>query len=1846
MNQNNDIAGKLSNLSDKQKALLALRMKKQHQDEKKAGSRPLYKMEREGRTEFLSSYSQKRFWFLDQWSTNKATNHTHLVTKLEGKLNVEALQYALNEIVQRHEVLGMTYKSMDYEVYCVPKENAGCLLEVKKVKGLTAKQKEENLNHLTFEALTRPFDLEKDIPIRAVLLEMGKDVHYLIIVVHHIASDMWSLRIVKKEIQEIYNARVEGKDYALPVPEFQYMDFANWQREKIDGNALPEVEAYKNSLTGVPPYLRLVSDYKRPDVQTNNGSVVRFVLEAKLMEDIKALCGKEGLTPYIFTMAGFSILMSKYSNMDDFVVGSPVAGRTTKGVENIIGLFINTLAIRTNLSANPTIKELLEQIKGEVGKAFACQEYPFERLVHELNVPQNLSYTPIFQVMFNYQSIEKEVLALTGLKAENTLPVNNTSKFDINVAVKIMQGEAVVEFTYNTDLFKKATIEKMINNYQYILKQMVENLFLTVKDVEVLTEEEKKEIIDKYSITEITDYEDIPYMHKLFERCVKEYPEDAAVVCDGVAYTYAQLNAKANQLARYLRTLGVRAEVPVGLFVERSLDLSVGILGILKAGGAYVPLDPIYPSQRVSYIAKDAKINIVITQKHLVEILNEIEEVNFETVVMDEMAEKLASYDENDFDCGLKPENLFYILYTSGSTGNPKGVAIEHRNYINYYFGITKRMNIEPKLRYAIASTFAADLATINVWAALSTGGTIHILNQELSVDPIRYAKYFRDNRIDVIKMVPSHFKSLKEMANLYDIIPNRLLILAGEASHWDMIEEIKAAKPTTNVQIHYGPTETTVSMLAYSVTGEKPHQYTDTMPLGRPIPNVSIYVLDDRMRIVPKGVPGELYIGGKGLARGYYNHEELTAKSFVENPFENNPSERLYKTGDSVRMLEDGTIEFLGRVDEQVKVKGFRIELGEINTELLSCEGVKDAYAMVREDVPGEKVIVAYIVGDEAEVSINDIRNKIRSTLPHYMVPSAFVLLERMPLNANGKVNKFELPKPDTIAMVSEAEYEPPENETEERLAEVWSKVLGIERIGVNDNFFSLGGDSFKAVAVIREFEGCFSIMDIFRYSTMRELAPRVLQGASGSRELLYNMSLEEQDEEEVALICVPFAGGSAIAYKELAEKMRKGIGVYAIQIPGHDFSQKNEELLPIREVALKCLEEIKEKVKGHKVAIYGHCLGGALGIELARLVEKEEALELAGIFMGGNFPASILPGKFFKMWNKLFPRDKRISNRAYMDMLRSLGGFAEELAEDERNFIIRSLRHDRRESEKYYCECYDDPDFEKIHKKMLCVVGELDRTTEFYPEQYRDWEYFCDDVDVEVIPNAGHYFFKHQASVLAEIIEKRLDMWENPAKEVKSFKDPIKDLKVKPSLTLFSIFMLGQFISSIGTSFMGFALGLWVRELTGKTSAFAITLVFNRLPGILVLPFAGTIADKFDRRKILILSNIGSAIVVGVLASLAFTGNLQVYHIYMANAFVSFMSGFQRPASLASVAQITPKKYLGQANGIVQLSTSMADVIAMPLSGILTVIGIEGIITINLVSFVICIATLCMIAFPDTMYHREDETFLRQMAYGWRFITKRKSFVSLVVFFAVANLLLGIGYVLITPYIKSIVSLTWTGVVSALIPVGGLIGGVLMGLWGGTKNRGEGMILFDVLLGVGFLFMGLSQMIVFLIIGTIAYGVSMALVNAHWQTLIQSKVRQELLARIFAINQMFALPTIPLGYYIGGILSDEVVGPWFQNNSWPQKSFGWLVGEGELCGDRFIFIVVGLTIVVWALLCYQYKPLRYMDEIMPDALPGPILIRDLNQLQKEEDYQLEMLKIREKQVMENIKQRRGKRR
>jgi amino acid adenylation domain-containing protein len=1856
--ENNAIEDKISELSPKQKALLALRMKKQNNSNKQEDMKIIH-IQREKEDKFITSYGQKRFWFLDSWNSNKAAYNNHFVSKIVGKLDFNALCSTFNEIIRRHEILQMVYSNLEDEVYCHHNIYSEFKIDTVEIKYSNKDIEKKRIKSFIDEEVHKAFDLSKDIPIRVTLLSASNNEYYLIIVIHHIVSDMWSLRTIKNEIQVLYRNFKEGKKIELEELPIQYMDYAEWQRNKLKSEIFTkQIEYWKSNLKGIPPCINLISDFPRPEIQTYNGGIYKFNIPEKLAKQVQSISSEYSITPFIFSLTAFAILLYRYTNTQDIVIGSPIAGRTSKETENLIGLFINTIALRMDLSNNPSIKTLIQRARKVVAGAIVNQEVPFEKIVEELNIQRDLSYSPVFQVMFNYQTIKKSVLELPELEVSPYSQSNNTIKFDLNLAVKYTEKEIVCNLAYNTDLFLPATIQRMGEQYLQVLSQMVNNIDFKIEDIPILSAKEEETIISNWNHSEYKSYPDIPYFHKLFEEQVLKTPNNIAVCCDGKKYTYDELNVRANQLGRYLKSLGIGPEKPVGVFLERSIDMIVSILGIIKAGGAYVPFDPIYPVERIKYIIEDASIDIIITEEALKDNLYDCGSINFISLEKDWI--KIAGYDKENLETELEASNLFYIIYTSGSTGKPKGVAVEHRNYLNYYFGVMDRLKLQEGLKYAIASTIAADLATINIWAALNTGGQLHILTYNQSVDPIEFANYFRENSIDVIKMVPSHLKGLQQGTNLKDIIPNRCLILAGEASYWDMIEEIKRVKPETEIQIHYGPTETTVSMLTYTVAEKRLAQHTSMLPLGRPITNVSIYILDNNMKIVPLGVTGELYISGPGVSRGYWKNEGLTKEKFIPNIFDNDKGQVLYKTGDIVRYLEDGSIEFLGRIDEQVKIRGFRIELGEINSSLKEYSEVKDAFVMVKEDDLGEKRIVAYFVRNNADsdCNISDIRNHLKSKLPNYMIPSIFIELDKIPLNLNGKVNREMLPDPSNFEITSENIYEEPRNPLEERLVGIWKEVLSISKIGINDDFFSLGGDSFKAVQIVRSIDPTLSIIEIFKHPTIKELAGILAEDRVESNEVLYRLSKEKDVQEEFSVVCIPFAGGSAVSFHPLAQVFPDNYGIYGVQIPGHDLSKKDEKLEPLKDVARRCVEEIKEKCRSKTIVIYGHCLGGALAIEISRLLE-EENLNLAGIFMGGNFPVSQLPGKFFELWNKLFPRDRRMSNRAYMELLRSLGGFTETLSKEEQDFIITSLRHDRRESERYYAERYSDENHKKLKAPLLCIIGELDRTTEFYEEQYKDWEYFCEEVDYKLIANAGHYFFKHQAEEVSDIMHKQLQQWEeNESKLVSDDNTEIilkeKGIKtndtssssevIKPSLKIFFTFVLGQFISLLGSNLSSFAMGLWVYSKSGAVMDFAATLIFQRLPGIFVLPFAGTLADKRDRRYILIFSTSCSAIVTLVISFLFFKNTLQPWHIYLGVVIKSIASGFQRPAYLAAVAQITPKRYLGQANGMVQLSTSTGEIIAPLLAGFLVLkLNLAWITLIDFVTFLVCIGTLLAIRFPNTLFRRPEEPFFTQMAGGWKFIRKRKSFIAMIVYFVIINLMLGMANVLLTPLILTFESATVLGIATSANGLGGLFGGISMSMWGGKERRAEGMVGFGMLMGISYIIMGLKPSVNLIVIGVFLYGISLAMVNAHWQTLVQSKVRAELMGRVFSINQLFALPTIPLGYFIGALLSDKIFRPLFKLHPKLTSVFGWLVGTGEGRGIGLLFILIGLCMFVWSFAGMLYKPLRYMDDILPNAVPGALFIKDKDAIQLEEDKELERIerelqRVQSKSFKKNI--------
>lgn len=1847
------LSKRLNGLSAKQKALLALRMKKQNTAQGFDGLK-IVPFDRTDQDKFVVSYSQKRFWFLDQWHSNKAANNTHLVTKMVGKLNKIALKQTFDEIFKRHEILQMVYENIDDEIYCRRHPQPVLNISYKTIRAFTKKKREAVIEDYVCTEVHKPFDLAKDLPIRVTLVSASKNEYYLIIVMHHIVSDMWSLRLLNQEIETLYNAFNKGEKPLLKEPPIQYMDYSIWQRKILEGDGVQSQLSYwKDTLKGAPPCLNLITDFPRPDVQTFNGEVYKFYIPSPLAEKIHQITSEETTTPFVFYLTAFAILLYRYSGMNDIVIGSPVAGRTRHEVEDLIGLFINTLALRIDLSDNPSIRRLIRRVKKIVSGAVVNQEMPFEKLLEELQVERNLSHSPVFQVMFNYQSIKKTVSKLDDLEVSPFIRKNNTTKFDLNLSVKLIEEDLVCFLAYNTDLFLPRTIERFAGNYLQTLSEMANQTELAVDGLNILAPKERRILLNEWNHSEYKTHPKLPYIHKLFENQVLKTPHKLAVSSEGKSYTYQELNQEANRLARYLRSLGIGPEKRVGLFIERSLDMIVGLLGVLKAGGAYVPIDPVYPADRIQYILDDASIQIVITQEHLKEKLNQLNQMkHIEAFSLDVDWPQVADFSGENLSIRIEPTNLAYIMYTSGSTGKPKGVLTEHRNYLNYYFGAMKKLNLEPGLKYGIVSTFSSDMATITIWAAWSTGGELHVLTYDQSVDPVEYGGYMRDNRIDVVKIVPSHFKALLEQqANLYDLIPKRMLIFAGEASYWDMIDTIRSVKPETEIQIHCGPTEVTVSALMYTVTEKKPAQHTTTLPLGRPIANVSIYILNGNLQPVPIGAPGELCIGGPGIARGYLDRPELTAEKFISNPFmEESGVEsgtRLYRSGDMARFLNNGDIEFLGRADDQIKIRGYRIELGEVYSTLKEYPAVRDAFADIFTDDNGDRKIAAYFVPEDTQsVALSELRSYLVDRLPAIMVPSVFIQVDKIPITINGKVDRKALPPPNLFSGVSENEYEAPRNEIEERIANIWAEVLNIKKVGINDNFFSLGGDSFKALRVVRSIDPTLSVMDLFKYQTIKELAGIVSQERVICDDVLVRISDETDETEEIAMICVPFAGGSPITYRPLAQALSDKYALYAVQVPGHEFTRPDEELKPLEVVAQMCIEEIKEKISTQSIVVYGHCLGATLAVEIARLLEQE-GYNLMGVFTGGVFPAAYLPGKLFRLWNKLFPRDRNLSNRAYMDLLRSWGGFEEDLPKEEVDFIIRNLRHDRRESERYYTERYADENHQKLKAPMLCIIGELDRTTEFYEEQYKDWEYFSDRVDVRVIPNAGHYFFKHQAVQVASIINEQLEAWrldneeEAKAKALAGSigetvdKPAIVNKPAAPSLKTFFIFTLGQFVSMMGSNLTNFAMGVWVYTQTGAVMDFATTLIFSRLPGIFALPFAGTLADKKDRRHILIWSNVCSAIVTLFIAAFFYQNMLKPWHIYIALTVRSIVGSFQRPAYLAAVAQIVPKRYLGQANGIVQLSRSAGEVFAPLMGGVLImVLKLSGIITIDFLSYLCSIIILLWIRFPDTLFRKSEEPFFTQMLGGWNYIRKRHSIVAMILFFVISNLILGTVNVLITPLVLTFGSTAILGMVASASGLGGLTGGILMSIWGGTRNRAVGMVGFNILIGLSYMAMGLKPSIGLVMTANFIYGIALVLVNSHWQTLVQSKVRAELLARVFSINQMFALPTIPLGYYIGGLLSDRIFKPLFVNHPDLLQKFGWLVGTGSERGIGLLFVLFGILMVICGFLGMRYRPLRYMDDILPNAVPGGFFIKDKDAIQEAEDRELEAIKIRLKNI------------
>ena len=1060
--------------------------------------RPIVPTSRSG--DLPLSFAQQRLWFLAQMEGASAAYHIPFGLHLKGDLNRTALRRALDRIVVRHEVLRTSFALHDGE----PVQEIGAV-EASSFRLIEHDLCGHNDVEAELAALSEleagaSFDLEAGPLIRGQLIRLAEDEHVLLVTMHHIVSDGWSMGVLVSELNALYGAFLGGEADPLPELEIQYADYAVWQRQWIEGEILQQQAAYwKITLAGAPALLALPMDRVRPVQQSYAGAALPVVLEEKLTSGLKGLSRRNGTTLYMTLLAGWAILLARLSGQQDVVIGSPAANRGRAEIENLIGFFVNTLALRLDLSGSPSVSELLQQSKAQSLAAQRHQDISFEQVVELAQPVRSLAHSPLFQVMFAWQNATEARLELPGLEVQ-LLPSasHRVAKFDLTLSLQEVGERIVGELEYATALYERSTLERYREYFLRLVEAMVADDTQVVDHLRLLTETERHQVLYEWNATE-REYPRDKCVHELFEEQVRRSPEATAVVFEEEELSYGELNARANRLAHYLRELGVKPDERVAICVERGFEMIVGLLAILKAGGGYVPLDPAYPEERLRYMLEDSDPVVLLTQKHLQGLFSGIRD-RVRVLDLSDAVPAWSSQPESNPDgnsVGLTSKHLAYVIYTSGSTGQPKGVTIEHRNTINFTRWAQLSFAKDALERTLFSTSLNFDLAIYECFVPITVGATIRIVPNALDLlrTPVD---------VTLINTVPSAINALIEGNGVPKTV--QVVNLAGEPLKHTLVERIFAATEVGTVCNLYGPTETTT----YSTWTTLKRGEAIASHIGRPIANTRIYLLDRYGEPVPVGVVGEMYIGGAGVARGYLKRPELTAERFVQDPFVEEAGARMYRTGDLGRWRADGNIEFVGRNDNQVKIRGFRIELGEIEARLAEHPEVREAVVLAREDTAGEKRLVAYYTWRESSGGVSEssvesvgaerLRAHLSAVVPDYMVPAAYVRMERLPLTPNGKLDRKALPAPEQNAYAVRG-YEAPVGEMETKLAEVWAEVLKLEKVGRHDNFFDLGGHSLLAVRVVSRLQQVWSvevaIRDLFAHADLADLA-RHLQGAA----------------------------------------------------------------------------------------------------------------------------------------------------------------------------------------------------------------------------------------------------------------------------------------------------------------------------------------------------------------------------------------------------------------------------------------------------------------------------------------------------------------------------------------------------------------------------------------------------------------------------------------------------------------------------------------------------------------------------------------------------------------------------
>ena len=1783
------------------------------------------------------SFAQERLWFMEQFAPGTAAYNIPVVRRLRGPLDTGALRAALDASVARHETLRSRYPATDdgRPLLVIDPPGPADLTHAEAACPSEAER-------LVDEASAVPFDLEEGPLLRALLIRLADDDHVLLLVVHHSVSDGWSSEVLLGEVLRGYAARVAGDPDPLPELAVQYGDFALWQREQLSGERLAaEVAHWTRELAGIEP-LELAFSRPRPPRQTFEGAGHAFSVDRGVLDRLTALGHRHDATVHMVLLAAFQILLARYSGQRDFAVGSPVAGRDEPELEALVGMFVNVIALPARLEGDPSFAELLRRTRETCLDAYAHQGLPFAQLVSELKVPRDVSRPPVFQAVLAVQNYatQRDAGSDGPLTAEPFGVRASGTRFDLELFLQEWPDGLHGSFNFNTDLFDVSDIARLADHLGRLLQAVAAAPETPLSALAGRTPDEHDFETRRFNDTALDRAPTT--LTALVAEQIARTPDAVAVAVEGrAALTYRQLDAQADRIAARLAAEGVGPGSLVAICSERSPELVAGLLGILRTGAGYAPLEPGYPAERLAFLLADSDAPVLLTQRGLPTPHG----CTAQVMLLDDPAEPPRS---RRGPTGPGPDDTAYLIYTSGSTGRPKGVPNTHRAIANRIQWMQDAYRLGPDDAVLQKTPVGFDVSVWEFFWPLATGARIVLAKPGGQKDSGYLRDLIASAGVTVAHFVPAMLTVFLAEEGIERCTTLRRVISSGEALPPDAARELTGRLPHCALANLYGPTEAAVDVSSWECAGP-----LDTVPIGLPIDNTRLYVLDAALRPVPPGAPGELHIGGTAVALGYHRRPGLTAARFVPDPY-GPPGSRLYRTGDLARRRPDGALQHLGRVDQQIKLRGLRIEPGETEAALRAQPGVADAAVVLREDRPGDKRLVGYVVAatgsDEPDPA--RLRTALKRVLPEHQVPAVVAVVPVLPLTPNGKLDRRALPAPQ---MRRAAGATRPTTPTELLLAEIWNEVLGLTEVGTDEDFFDLGGHSLLATQVVARARGRLteagaqpvSVMDLFTHRTIRDLAAVAARDEHDDtpRPLLHRLTPPVSAARRTrTFVCVPYGGGSPVVYQPVADALPSDVELWAVAVPGHDVGV-TEESVPFDELAERIAREVRERTEG-PVVVYGHCaVGTALAIAVSRLLEAT-GHPLEAVYAGAQFPFARPRSRVLNALSRVASLEPLLGDRVYANWLIGLGVNTSDLDKEQAAFIIGNMRRDTQAAEDYFTRAIADvaAGAPRLRAPLVCLIGDQDPAADFYQERYREWLLLAERSAVAVLDQGGHFFLKYRAAEVADAVTTvHLAVRDGLTDELPA-RDPLQSwwfhgdtgpvaesdgtqadeqpsapahegtesgAGPEPSMRRFLLVAAGQLVSITGSALTEFALPIWILLNTGSLTRYALYAVVAMVPGILVGPLAGALVDRMNRRTVLLAGDIAACTTQAGLLALLVTGNLHSWEVYVLLGVLSLALTFQRLAYASAVPQLVPKQYLGHANGIVQLAFGTAQfVVPLVAVALMAAIGLRGILIIDVVSYVLAIGILLAVKFPRTLPWTRRESLVSEIRHGFAHSWRNRGFRAMLLWFAGLNIFLSPLFLLITPLVLAFDDLQGAARVAVAGGAGAILGGIVMGFWGGPRrHRLRGMLGIAALLALAGAVTGLHASLWVIAAGAFGMSFALSLVNGVYSTIVQVKVPQRFHGRVFALNTLVAWSTLPLGHGVIAPLGSSLLGPLMERGGALAPVFGPLIGTGPGRGIALMYVLFGCAMLGMVALGLRLPVLARFDRDVPEAEPDDLV-------------------------------------